>query len=251
MKKNRIVIIATMLICHILTSCTYGMPDKHNIEPDKSLASLIHEDGAYSYHGELDSNSNSYYIVNDYYHWKSNDRISIISKFKTYQQTTEYSCGPAVLLMVMSHYGIKQYDELEIANMAGTVPETGTSVEGMCSFLDQVGIKYDAHIGTDTVFEDFSDVAKFFEKNIKAGRPVMVDWTDWGGHWQAVIGIDKGSSDYPDDDMLILADPYDVTDYYQDGYYVFPLARFCTMWQEGACAGKTDPYIQPYVVAYK
>ena len=27
--------------------------------------------------------------------------------------------------------------------------------------------------------------------------PVMVDWTDWGGHWQVIIGIDTCDTDDP------------------------------------------------------
>ena len=79
--------------------------------------------------------------------------------------------------------------------------------------------------------------------------PVMVDWVDWSGHWQVLIGIDTCSSETPYDDVLIFADPYDITDHKQDGYYTFPLGRFLGMWREGACAEKSEPYIQPYVIA--
>ena len=46
--------------------------------------------------------------------------------------------------------------------------------------------------------------------------------------------IDTCGSDTPHDDVLIFADPYDITDHFQDGYYIFPLSRFFGMWQEGA-----------------
>lgn len=78
----------------------------------------------------------------------------------------------------------------------------------------------------------------------------MVDWVDWAGHWQVIIGIDTCGTDTPYDDVLIFADPYDITDHYQDGYYIFPLSRFYGMWREGPCAEKDSPYKQPFVVAH-
>lgn len=54
----------------------------------------------------------------------------------------------------------------------------------------------------------------------------MVDWEDWRGHWQVAIGIDTCNTDDPYDDVLIMADPYDITDHYQDGYYLVPFGRF-------------------------
>jgi hypothetical protein len=35
-----------------------------------------------------------------------------------------------------------------------------------------------------------------------------------------------------EDDVLILADPYDVGDHLQDGYYIFPAHRFFYMWSD-------------------
>lgn len=78
----------------------------------------------------------------------------------------------------------------------------------------------------------------------------MVDWEDWVGHWQGIIGIDTCGTDLLYDDVLIMADPYDITDHYQDGYYTVPFGRFYgNMWREGPCAQKAEPYEQPYVVA--
>ena len=84
---------------------------------------------------------------------------------------------------------------------------------------------------------------------IDGGVPVLVDWVDWMGHWQVVIGLDTLDTESPYDDVLIMADPYDVTDHYQDGYYVVPFGRFFYMWREGPCAQKAEPYVQPFVAA--
>ena len=77
----------------------------------------------------------------------------------------------------------------------------------------------------------------------------MVDWEDWRGHWQVAIGIDTCNTDDPYDDVLIMADPYDITDHYQDGYYIVPFGSFFDMWREGPCAQKAELYEQPFVIA--
>ena len=51
--------------------------------------------------------------------------------------------------------------------------------------------------------------------------PIMVGWDEWGGHWQVIIGYDDmGTKEKTEDDVLILADPYDTTDHNQDGYVI-------------------------------
>lgn len=85
---------------------------------------------------------------------------------------------------------------------------------------------------------------------IDRGIPIMIDWVDWAGHWAVLIGIDTCGTDSPYDDVFIFADPYDVTDHNQDGYYTYPLGRFFDMWREGPCAEKASPFLQPYVVAW-
>ena len=143
---------------------------------------------------------------------KSDNDLHIIPYFETYQQTTEHTCGCAAALMVLHHYGV--------------------------------------HADTDYRFESIEDAEAYLIEKIDAEIPVMVDWVDWYGHWQTVIGIDTCGNDDPYDDVLILADSYDITDHYQDGYYVFPLGRFFDMWREGPCAQKEVPYEQPFVAAW-
>ena len=78
----------------------------------------------------------------------------------------------------------------------------------------------------------------------------MVSWEDWRGHWMVIIGLDTMNTESPYDDVLIMADPYDVTDHYQDGYYTYPFGRFFDMWREGPCVEKAIPYEQPFVAAW-
>ena len=50
------------------------------------------------------------------------------------------------------------------------------------------------------------------------------------------------------DDVLIMADSYDITDHYQDGYYIVPFGRFFDMWREGPCAQKTSLIRSPLLL---
>ena len=104
--------------------------------------------------------------------------------------------------------------------------------------------------------ENFVEDAKdsFFVKwildNIQADRPIMVEWADWDGHWQAIIGYDNNGTPEIGDDILIFADPYDTTDHWQDGYYYFPLERWFYMWNDRNVAPK--PFqIQPFIIVDK
>lgn len=91
---------------------------------------------------------------------------------------------------------------------------------------------------------------KWLLENIKAKRPIMVEWSDWGGHWQAIIGYDNNGTPSVGDDILIFADPYDTSDHWQDGYYYYPLERFFNVWKDTRVAEK--PYqLQPYIIVDK
>ncbi len=86
--------------------------------------------------------------------------------------------------------------------------------------------------------------------HLKAGRPIMVEWGDWDGHWQVIIGYDSNGTPGAGDDILIFADPYDTSDHWQDGYYYYPMERWFYMWQDRAVAPK--PFqLQPFLVVDK
>lgn len=105
---------------------------------------------------------------------------------------------------------------------------------------------------TDKWVEDAKDsyFVKWLNGHLKSGRPIMVEWADWGGHWQAIIGYDNNGTPSIGDDTLIFADPYDTSDHKQDGYYVYPLERWFYMWNDRRVAPK--PYqLQPYIIIDK
>jgi hypothetical protein len=88
---------------------------------------------------------------------------------------------------------------------------------------------------------------KWLTDHLTNERPIMVEWGDWGGHWQAIIGYDNMGTPGIGDDVLIFADPYDTSDHWQDGYYYYPLERWFGMWNDRNIAPK--PFqLQPYIV---
>lgn len=207
--------------------------------------------GASSYDGYGDHFDSLYFKHPDFYNMTSSDTLTIISNFETYQQTTEYSCGPSSALMVLNHYGVTDYDEMTIVEMSGTSDETGINPEGLVKFFNEINWNVQSNLDSDGeyTFEDPADFTEWVTVNLSNSTPIMVDWLDWAGHWQVVIGYDSmGTEDNFGDDVLIFADPYDSSDQYQDGYYIFPAERFFYMWREGVYTGD-GPQQQPWVIA--
>ena len=207
-------------------------------------------DGASSFGGATDHLQSRYYVANDYFHMKSDATLHILHQFQTYQQTTEYTCGAASALMVLNWFGQKQYHEKAVAGLLETHVTKGSSVENIADLFDLIGWNVDSHASAERRFQTVEDAEQAIIDYIDRGIPMMIDWVDWAGHWQVLIGIDTCGTDTPYDDVLIFADPYDVTDHKQDGYYTYPLGRFFGMWREGPCAGKSVPYQQPFVAAW-
>ena len=207
--------------------------------------------GASCYDGADDHFDSPYFKHVDVYNMTSSDTLTIIPKFETYQQTTEYTCGASTALMVLNQFDENDYDELQIAKMAGTSEETGIDPQGLVKFFKAIGwnVQSSADSGKEYTFEDPADFQAWVLENLNAQTPIMVDWLDWAGHWQAIIGYDTmGTEDNFGDDVIIFADPYDTSDQYQDGYYIFSAERFYYMWREGTGTGPV-PQQQPWVIA--
>ena len=227
-----------------------SLPKLHTINSKKCIANTVTEEGATAFSGMLNHANSRYYVFNDYYNMESDDTLHILSRFETYQQTTEHTCGAASALMVLNWFGQTQYNEQAIERLVETHHQRGTTVENLADFFDLIDWQVDSHADILPRFETPKDFEAYVIDRIDRGIPIMIDWVDWAGHWQVLIGIDTCGTESPYDDVLIFADPYDITDHYQDGYYIFSLGRFFGMWREGPCAGKIEPYKQPFVTAW-
>ncbi len=225
------------------------MDDDHVIPYPEQYKDKL-QDGAAAFAGKTDHPASRYYVFNDYFNMESDETLHILTHFQTYQQTTEYTCGAASALMVLNWFGRHRYHEMVVAELIDSIPEKGSAVENVADFFDLIGWKVDYHASVEPRFETPKDLEQFAISCIDKQHPILVDWVDWAGHWQVIIGIDTCGTETPYDDVLILADPYDVTNHFQNGYYTFPLARFFYMWREGPCAQKAEPFQQPFVVAW-
>lgn len=186
--------------------------------------------GAAAHVGKHDFNNSPYFPALDFYNMKSNDHLTILSNFKTYQQTTGYTCGPAAAYMVVEHYlGKCPQSEMEIAKAMDTNNHNGTSVKGMMSYFEKVN--WEVHSSTSSKTpKNYKAFLQFVEGNLKQNNPIMVENVEWGGHWRVIIGYDNMGTEYIGDDVLILADPFDLADHNQDGYNVEPAEKFYYMW---------------------
>ena len=238
--------------------------------------------GADAYNNAGDNLNSKFYKAPDFYNMVSDDQITIIPKFKTMQQTTEWSCGNVTALMVLENLGIKGFTEMQLAEMMGSSVdkdvegakpgsannffEYGTNVKQLYDFfstqkdLKVLETSYIANPKAEALTSENSDTTedwvedakdsyfvKWLTGHLKEGRPIMVEWGDWDGHWQAIIGYDNNGTPSIGDDILVFADPYDTSDHWQDGYYFYPLERWFYMWQDRKVAPK--PYqLQPYIV---
>ena len=186
------------------------------------------EDGSDSYARTLDHKDSPYFRHPDFYNLTSNETLSILTHFKTVQQTTEWSCGMSCVMMVLDWYGkLGNWNEETLGNLRHSLENTeiadypGTTLKQMIDVIEGIGdLQYTSTLDNpDVTLEDF-------ENYIKEGTPVMICWNDWGGHWEVVIGYDNMGTEDVYDDVLIVADPYDINDHNQDGYYIIPAGRF-------------------------
>lgn len=256
MKKIIALTIAALVLAASLAGCAVDKPAMGNFSDEMKISAkdvdLDPEAGADSVERDGDHKDSPYFGSADYYNLTSTDTLTILPKFKTYQQTCESSCGVASTLMVLDYFGkLGDYTEESLAklrNEAGDYPTDGaTSVAQVLSIFDhvdgfEVASTYDYYGKTngegDVYFTPegsamgiYSEITlDWIQTQLKAGKPIMICWNDWGGHWQVIIGYDTMGTETTQDDVIIVADPYDTTDHNQDGYGVYGAERFYYNW---------------------
>lgn len=249
----------SILIAIVIVS-VFAVPvfaGEHTIPYPKSYD--IISSGASSYLGSSNHLDSIYFAAPDYFEMQSNSDRTMISRYMTYQQTTEFTCGPASALTVLYYYGEKSYDELKISKMMGTLfaidkdGEIGTSTAKMVNFFKSIGWNVTSSLSTadisGTSFEDIVSFKDFVLSCLKQGIPIMVENLYMGGHWRVIIGYDTLGTPRTQDDVLIFADSYDVNDHKQDGFMVESAENFFYTWLDIGMLPK-DQRDQQWVVAY-
>ena len=194
-----------------------------------------------------DHNYSPYYKFFDFYNMEDSDTMHMLTHFQTLQQSSEFSCGGAAATMVTNWFGKNEGEtDMSLMHARQDGKLEATYLDGMEEIFTYMNDTY----GQDWVWVDSKDlknpdgeVDAEGEENyvgdycLQAGTledwpglipylldndiPIMVGWDEWGGHWQVVIGYDDmGTKEKTEDDVIVLADPYDTTDHNQDGYYL-------------------------------
>jgi hypothetical protein len=237
----------TMLLRHTTPAMTY---EKWQIPYGERLINEYGLDGAVtdSTPSILDS---IYWQIPDFYNMTSNDRLTILTNFKTSQQTNGWTCGPTSALMCLEWYGMRgDLNEMDLAYLrqndkpgATTLRQLIHIFEGLENTLGQKWDLYstynaDLQWGEDgypyvTYKGEQVNVFQWVPMVLAEGKPIIVGWNDWGGHYQVIIGYDTMGTETTADDVLILADPYDTADHHQDGYLIQSAERLIWDWSAG------------------
>ncbi|MGL5439624.1 MAG: papain-like cysteine protease family protein [Filifactoraceae bacterium] len=190
------------------------------------------ENGSDSVERKGDHQNSPYFAKLDFYNMKSTDTLTILPKFKTQQQTSEWSCGISAMTMVMEYYGkLGNYTEESLAQMrSNKMAEEATYLKDVVSIFKKVG--FDVESTYDYPAEKIYEFMTLeqIQKYLKEGKPIIAAWNDWGGHYQVIIGYDTLGTKTTQDDVIIVADSYDTTDHNQDGYGIYPAERFYYNW---------------------
>jgi len=205
------------------------------------------DDGAYSYKGCGNHLDSEYYKILDVYNMQPTKNRAILTHFKTYQQTSEFSSPCSLVIMILNYYNMPAPSEnhcsavdfgLNITAMRGTYNRTEvfnkSTIPIFAEKLKNYGLEVEksGDYAEETMpFEDEVSFSKWIKKQINEGNILIVLYNDWAGQYAAVIGVDDMGTEETNDDVIILADAYDTTDHLQDGYTIWGLDRFFHLWQ--------------------
>ena len=187
------------------------------------------EEGANILRGKTDIQNSKYYKQIDIYNTKSSGSLILLEKFKTYQQTSRYTCGCASLIMVLNYLDGKIISELDCANKAKSNNINGTFPENLEKAITEYGYDYESKrkgFNEDEIpsYDEYK-FAEYIQESLKNREPIIIESNDWGGHYTVIIGYDDMGTDCFEDDVVIIADPFDCSDHISDGYTIWSYER--------------------------
>ena len=89
---------------------------------------------------------------------KSNDHLTMISHYRTYQQSRENTCAPAAVLIVLYHNGITNLTEMDLAKGMNTqLYPIGTNKKDMVNYLKTLDLDVQSSLDGKTfdTYESF------------------------------------------------------------------------------------------------
>jgi len=197
---------------------------------------LLSEHGIGDYSGVNDFNnidSDEYWCHNNWYTQKSGGSLILLEGFKTQMQSTGAFCVSATGEMVLEWYG--QRNGLNERDFAAMLPDLEVYDDGAIQAQQEGAFKRLAELGftcdwtlescLDGEHTDSLKDPEYIKGHLKQGHPIILNWNSWGSHATIIIGYDDMGTQDSEDDVLIIADPYDTTDQLNDGYNIEPYAR--------------------------
>ncbi|MBQ8417700.1 MAG: C39 family peptidase [Phascolarctobacterium sp.] len=196
--------------------------------------------GAAKYEGKQDIKHSPYFATPDIYNLQPNENLLILPKFKTRQQITGYTCAPAAAAMVVEHFlGKPLHSEMEMAKIMHTNNINGTTIQGIAKYFKELDWKVKSS-ATEDAPSKFTFFSKWVQSNLRDNTPIIVENVEWGGHYRVIIGYDTMGTQYSGDDVLIMADPFDLADHVQDGYNIENAQKFYYMWFDHQLYSKSE-----------
>lgn len=197
--------------------------------------------GAAQYQGKIDNLNSKYFVERDFYTERSSKTLTLLEHFKTYQQTSDYTCGCGCAIMVLNYFGYTKLSERACAEQADTGTDLKLNTHGTVGTFPRDLAKVISNSGFNVVtndifkesglpFEDSVSFGEWVRDSIAHNEPIIILSNDFGGHYTVIIGVDLAGAENGNA-VLIVADPYDTTDHRQDGYGIWSLDRFYSMWK--------------------
>lgn len=196
--------------------------------------------GAAKYEGKQDIKHSPYFAAPDIYNLQPNENLLILPKFKTRQQITGYTCAPAAAAMVVEHFlGNSLHSEMEMAKIMHTNNINGTTIQGIAKYFKELNWEVKSS-ATEDAPNKFTFFSKWVQSYLRDNTPIIVENVEWGGHYRVIIGYDTMGTQYSGDDVLIMADPFDLADHVQDGYNIENAQKFYYMWFDHQLYSKSE-----------
>ncbi len=222
------------------------LPEKHLITDEEGHYGGTLDETRYGkgapLDGQYDAPDAGYWRINDFYNMTSTEERTVIPNFSPYQQTMADSSGLACALMIMNHDGldvkntyteknlVERYEQLNSTTVYGN----GTTPDGLKALFSDYGytVRNPAYIEKgSTQAEYIAEFNSWIKNHLDNGFFVMVRYEDGiDNGWRIILGIDTMGTDWARSSVLIMANPNDGADHYQDGYSTQASGRFYRWW---------------------
>lgn len=238
MNASKKIYLCTLCSCLLFSSCSASNNLLPILKPVNNEIS-----GAASEFGKVNIENSPYYKNINFYNCSPTSTLIKLKNFKTYQQTSEYSCGSACVLMALNYFGISNVSEDALVKEMdvrshenprddGSIGATTQSiVDAFKNRRLNVTSSFDTQNESGISVESEKDFYQFITQKIKANNAILIENVEFGGHWRVIIGYDDmGKPEETDTHVVILADPYDTTDHNQNGYTIESASRLFSSW---------------------